>query len=78
MTDLTPDLTQLDCAGDRDYTAAMADGLACVVCGLCFVCYPRRAPREVGLDADNGCPVFACAECCGETDHRFGKCCGEA
>lgn len=65
MDKIDIDLTQLDCAADDGLTAAMANGRECVVCGD-----PPADPREVGRDCDTGAPVFACAECCGESDEE--------
>lgn len=48
------------------------DGLVCVACELDFTSPAARGVRQVpvGHDAETGCQVFACATCCGESEHQ--------
>ncbi len=68
MTTINIDLPQPDGARDRDYPPAMADGLACVVCGLDYLSPAAKGVPHVpvGRCAETGSQVFACTSCCGE------------
>lgn len=53
---------------DPRQLADIADGIACVICGLGFISssYGEVPHVPVGRDVETGSQVFACAECCDE------------